>query len=140
MTADSHQPEEPIMVLRTRIWFWPFLTLFIAGGVWMIIDELQSTQPTNNINYLIGVVVILIFLSGFVLSYKHRVEVYADRIISSSIFGTHQAMVDEIQRVRNSLDYIHIFHAEKKCIIVPTYLKNFYKLRKHLKGICSDFE
>lgn len=124
------------MILRTRLWYWLFLALFIAGGVWVIVEEMQSIQPQNNANYLIGAAVIAVFLSSGVMAFKHRVEVYTDRIISNSIFGTHQANIDEITSIKNSLDYIHIFHADKKYIIIPTYLKKFYKLRKHLKQTC----
>ena len=135
---DSSPTKEPIFTLHTRWWYWPFLAIFIAGGVWIIVDELQSTQPSNNANYLIGAVVVAVFFSGGAISFKHRVEVYADHIVSKSIFGKHRAVISEITSVKNSLDYIHIFHANKKCIIIPSYLKNFYKLRKHLKQICPD--
>ena len=135
---DSSPTEDPIITLHTRWWYWPFLAMFIAGGVWIIADELQSTQTPNKAELLMGAGFILVFLTGVVISFKHRVEVYSDVIVSNSIFGTHRALINEITDVRNSLDYIHIFHTDKKCIIIPTYLKNFYKLRKHLKQLSPD--
>ncbi len=99
----------------------------------MIADEWFGTQKPDITGVLIGIGVEVVFLFFTFIAVGHRVEVYEDRIVSKSIFGTHKANTDEIEGASNSLDYINIFHTDKKCIIVPGYLKNFYKLRKYLK-------
>tara|TARA_R110000744_G_scaffold45227_3_gene100458 strand:- start:59 stop:490 length:432 start_codon:yes stop_codon:yes gene_type:complete len=135
---DTIQNDETILILKTRVLAWIFLIAIFAGGIFIIIDELKNTQPPQATIILIGVGVLIVPLIAGAISFGHRVHVYEDRIVSKSIFGTHQALINEITRVDRSLDYMHIRHADKKLIIVPTYLKNHYKLSKHLKQIAPN--
>lgn len=125
--------DDPILTLRTSWWHWLIMSVFIGVGIWMIADEWLGTQTPDMTGVLIGIGVLVVFLIFTVIAIGHRVDVYEDSIISKSIFGTHRANTNEIEGTSNSLDYINIFHADKKYIIVPGYLKNFYKLRKYLK-------
>ncbi|MBO6513250.1 MAG: hypothetical protein JJ974_04720 [Phycisphaerales bacterium] len=131
--TDSTSSDEPILKLRTSWFHYFIMSIFIGICVWMIADEVFGKQNPNTTGISIGIGLLVIFLFFTIIAIGHRVEVYEDQISSKSIFGMHRANTNEIEGVRNSLDYIHIYHADNKCIIVPSYLKNFFKLRKHLK-------
>jgi len=135
---DVTSTEEAILILKTSVLSWLFLAAILAGGVFIIVDEFQASQPPRLSAILIGVGVCIAPCIFGVISYKHRVDVYTDHIVSQSIFGTHRVILDEITRVDKSLDYMHIRHGDKKTLVIPSYFKNFYKLRKHLKQICPD--
>jgi|GEM_PF-5536677 len=130
--------EEAILVLRTRVWAWLLLAAMLAGGVFIIVDEFQNSQSPRMSAILIGVGVSIVPCICGMISYKHRVDVYTDHIVSQSIFGTHRVILDEVTRVDKSLDYMHIRHGYNKTLIVPSYLKHFHKLNKHLKKVCPS--
>ena len=133
---DATSSEDAILVLRTRVWAWLLLAAMIAGGVFIIVDEIQTSKPPRLSAILIGVGVCIVPCICGMISYKHRVDVYTDHIVSKSIFGTHRVILDEVTRVDKSLDYMHIRHGNNKTLIVPSYLKNFHKLNRHLKEVC----
>jgi len=135
---DTTSTEEAILVLKTRAWAWLFLVAMLAGGIFIIVDEFKNTPSPELSVIFIGAGICVVPCICGMISYKHRVDVYTDHIVSQSIFGTHRVILDEVTRIEKSLDYMHIRHGDKKTLIVPSYLKNFHKLNKHLKEVCPN--
>jgi len=137
-TTDTPSTQEAILTLRTSVWAWIFLAAMLAGGIFIIAHEFQTAQPPSISAILIGAGACLVFSICALISSRHRIHIYEDCIISRTILGTRIVMLEEITRIEKSLDFINLYTNDKRLLIIPSSLKNFFKLNKLLKKICPN--
>ena len=138
LVKPSPSNDEPVLVLRVAYWFL-FLGLMLVGLGSVALYYAFENFPTMDYELLLYGVGLTSFF-GFAVYYMigRRVVVYSDRLISTTRFSVQSASLDEVIGTVSTQDFFRVLLESSKAIKVPWYLKNAFRLRKHLNAIIEE--